>query len=382
MRSMMDLNQKISKLKNLEEKFSDSFNSIFEVDCSTGTMRIPPSFESKICDYFGEKDKKGQLIEDKVKILERIKNQKIVKIFNKWTNQGALFNSLRTERPGMKNKNEQAARNKLKILIRESEINCDFCQANIYTPEDTFGRIEGKHSITAANVAKYDAWSSLVIFRNHDPLKFNLIEFSDYLDTGFNWFKKVFQEDESYKFPFFVWNCLYKAGASQIHGHAQILMSKDYPYARVEHFKKASLKYQEQTGRDYYHDWYQLHSALGLAFSTGEFRVVASLTPTKEKEIIILSTSSPVENQVLKNIIYNTLRCFIDVMGVQSFNLSISCPAIEQEDDTPYVINLVDRGNLFRPTVDMGGMELFGSTVVADDPFKIIEILKRYLNSS
>jgi hypothetical protein len=40
---------------------------------------------------------------------------------------------------------------------------------------------------------------------------------------------------------------------------------------------------------------------------------------------------------------------------------------------------LVDRGDISKSTADIGGMELFGSTVVADDPYKLIKKLREYL---
>ena len=100
---------------------------------------------------------------------------------------------------------------------------------------------------TAANIAKYDVWSSLVIFKNHNPLEFNLKEFSDYIYITFQWFDKVLNEDRDYKFPFLYGIAFPRAGASQIHGHAQILMTKDRSYAKVESLKRVSEVYHKKT---------------------------------------------------------------------------------------------------------------------------------------
>jgi hypothetical protein len=56
--------------------------------------------------------------------------------------------------------------------------------------------------------------------------------------------------------------------------------------------------------------------------------------------------------------------------------MSISCPLINMVNDPPYIIQIVDRGNIIKSTADFGGMELFGSTVVADDPYSIIKKLR------
>ena len=81
----------------------------------------------------------------------------------------------------------------------------------------------------------------------------------------------------------------------------------------------------------------------------------------------------------LKIITFKTLRCLIDTLGVQSFNMSISCPSMSGEDNFPYIIQIVDRGDISKSTADIGGMELFGSTVVADDPYSIIKKIRECL---
>lgn len=386
MTSIIELEDKLNSLKTEDKESYKIFKRIYSVYSGTGTMKIPPGLKNKVVGYFSTKDESGNPTETHKQVLHKLENQKIVKTFNRWTGEGALFNCMRTNRPGMGKEDLKNQKNKLSQLINESQKNCDFCQPDQYTPEDVFGRIKGKHSITASNIAKYDVWSSLVIFKNHDPLKFTLEELSDYIDTGFHWFDKVFQTDETYKCPFFVWNCLYKAGASQIHGHAQILMGKDIPYAKVEVLKKAQSNYQKRyhekshKGLDphYFQDLYQAHHALGLGYTVDGVSLYASITPAKEKEITILLPESPSTHKNSKKVIFNILRCFIDVLGVHSYNLSIYCPPRDREYDFPYLIKIVDRGSIFRPPADMGGMELFGSTVVADDPYEIIHHIIEY----
>ena len=59
--------------------------------------------------------------------------------------------------------------------------------------------------------------------------------------------------------------------------------------------------------------------------------------------------------------------------------MSISCPSMSGEDSFPYIIQIVDRGDISKSTADIGGMELFGSTVVADDPCYVMKKLREYL---
>jgi galactose-1-phosphate uridylyltransferase len=375
MDSIFELENNIKALKQADKYSYNLFNRIFSFYSDVGSLNILPSTKPLFFSYFGQRDKNGELTSNIDDVIENLENQRIVNIFNEWTGQGTLYNSLRSRRPGM-NIDLAEKRNKLMQLIRNSKKNCDFCSPEEKTPEDVFGRVRGTHSITAANIAKYDVWSSLVIFKKHNPLEFNQEELSDYLDTSFTWYETVYNEDNDYKFPFFVWNCLPRAGASLVHGHSQILMTKDRSYARVESLNRAIQAYKNDTKGDYLNDLYTVYKALGLSYEIGKVRLFASITPVKEKEIIIISPGSPSKLDQTKNVIYNTLRCFIDDMGVESFNMSISCPGMDEDDKFPYIIRIVDRGDISKSTADMGGMELYGSTVVAEDPYNIIKRLK------
>lgn len=366
--SISNWEKKVTELKTFNPETYTILNRIYKFYTDKGTMIIPDSFKNKALSYMGDETLPPE------EALQKIKNQQILKITNKWTGEGAVFNSLRAQRPGVKGEGRSPY---LQNLIEDSQKNCDFCNPEIYTPEDLFGRIKGKHCITAANLAKYDAWSSLLIFRKHNPLDFNLEELSDYLKTAFNWFNRVYEYDSRYQFPFFIWNCLYKAGASQVHGHAQILMTKEFPYAGIEHIYCAAEEYEKTTGEDYFKDLYKIHHALGLARNQGDVKFLLSLTPLKEKEILIISPDPPDKSTEVKEIVYKILRCYIDVLEVENFNLAVYCPGIKNSP-IPYLIKIVDRGPLLSRTVDMGGMELYGSSVASNDPYHIMKSLKDY----
>ena len=375
MDSILEFEDIINNLKKVDKQSYKLFNDIFSYYCDFGTLKIIPSIKPIILKYFGKRDSNGKLISSEDEVFESVRKQEIINIFNEWTGQGTLYNSLRSKRPGM-SRDPSDYRTELERIIKNSEEGCDFCNPEKRTPEDVFGRVHGKYSITAANIAKYDVWSSLVIFKNHNPLEFNLKEFSDYIDTAFLWFDMVLNEDKDYKFPFFVWNCLPRAGASQIHGHAQILMTKDRSYAKVESLKRVSEVYHKKTRSNYINDLYKVHKSIGLSHESGKVKLFASMTPIKEKEIIVISPGPPSIIEQTKEVVFNILRCFIDIFGVESFNMSISCPLLNMVNDPPYIIQIVDRGNIIKSTADFGGMELFGSTVVADDPYSIIKKLR------
>ena len=376
MSSILDLEEKANRLKKENEDSFRLFNNIFHVSSAEGSLKIPPSFKEKVHIYFGNKDESGKIIESKNEVIERIQAQKVIKTYNKWTGEGSLFNSLRASRPGMKPQERSKEQEKVQEYIEKSKENCDFCQAEKYTPEDVFGRVQGKHCITGANIAKYDAWNSMVFFKNHNPLDFTLEELSDYIETGFKWFKKVNNHDKQFVSPIFIWNCLPKAGASQVHGHAQVLITKNVHYARTQFLRKNFRSYMQLTGRNLFRDIYNVHNALGLTLDS-DVNGFASLTPIKEKEFIIISRNDPSTNEGIKKAIYRVLRCYIDELGVNSFNLAISCPSFG-ETFLPYIIRIVDRGSIFKPTSDIGAMELYGSNVVSDDPYNIIKAVNEF----
>lgn len=376
MNSILDLEERVSNLKEEDEDSFRLFNNIFHISSAPGMVKIPPSFKEKVRTYFGNKDEQGNIIESKKEVIERIQTQKVVKTYNKWTGEGSLFNSLRASRPGMRPEERAQEQKKIQEYIEKSKEGCDFCDPEKYTPEDVFGRIQGKHCITGANIAKYDAWNSMIFFKKHNPLDFTLEELSDYIETGFKWFKKVNNYDKRFMFPFFLWNCLPKAGASQVHGHAQVLMTDDIHYAKTQFLRKNFRNYMRLTGKNYFRNLYSVHKALGLALDT-EINGFASITPIKEKEFIIISRDNPSTNEDVKEAIYKVLRCYIDKLGVSSFNLAISCPA-PGEKFFPYIIRIVDRGSIFKPTADIGAMELYGSSVVSDDPYSIINAVNEF----
>ncbi|HEX3013654.1 MAG TPA: hypothetical protein VHO92_05220 [Methanobacterium sp.] len=376
MNSILNLEERINRLEKEDEDSFRLFKNIFQISSASGSLKIPLSFMEKVHSYFGSKDESGKIIEPKNKVIERIETQKVVKTYNKWTGEGSLFNSLRASRPGIRPSERNHEQAKVQEYIEKSRENCDFCQPEKYTPEDVFGRIHGKHCITGANIAKYDAWSSVVFFKKHNPLDFTREELSDYIETGFKWFKKVYNYDKRFKYPLFLWNCLPKAGASQVHGHAQVLMTKDIHYAKTQFLGKIFRNYMQLTGRNYFKDVYSVHNTLGLALNS-EINGFASITPLKEKEFIIISRNNPSTDDDIKETIYRVLRCYIDELGVNSFNLAISCPA-SGETFLPYIIRIVDRGSILKPTAYIGAMELYGSSVISDDPYKIIKVVNEF----
>ena len=333
------------------------FQRIFQVVTSTGALRAPAPMRPWLRDQFGS--------------LEAVESQKIVRVINRVTLEDALFNPLRSQRPL-----QTGDGTNLEALAQPTPD--DQLEAPLeHTPEDVFGRVKGAYSISASNVAKIDGFSGLIIFDHHSPLQFTREMVSDYFRVGEEWARKAHAQDPSGVYYFFVWNCLWPAGASQVHGHAQTMLARQRHYGKVEHLRISAQRYREATQADYFDDLYQAHADLGLGFDARGVRTLAYLTPTKEKEVLILADSF---SEAMVGAIYGALACFRDRLGVVSFNLALYQkpigPVAEDWSGFPALGRIVDRGDLNNRTSDIGGMELYAASVVASDPFFVAEKLR------
>ena len=334
-------------IKELPKEKKKLFNKIFKVVVTKGKLNPPKEMYSWIKQNFES--------------IKNVKTQKIVRIDNIITNEGTLFNCLRSMRP------IQTAKETPDLSKKDP-----FCNPLTLTPEDTFGRIKGKHCVTASNIAKYDGLHGLIIFNRHNPLKFNKEEVEDYIDASLNWFKAGNKHDKKAVYPFLMWNCLWRSGASIVHGHMQVNLTKKRHYNKIEFLRKAAKKYKG----NYFDDLFEIHKQIGLGFNYKNVKVMANLTPIKEKEVVLISNEM---SDDLKETIYKTLKCFVDELGVRSFNLAVLMrPLIKIKgwEEFPIIARIVERGDLNAKTTDIGGMELYaGNNVVSSDPFKVAKIL-------
>ena len=335
----------------------ERFERIFVVDSSIGRLNPTPAMSGWIEEYFGSVD--------------AVRQQNVVRVTNMVTMEGSFFNELRSRRPLVTGKREEVAR------IIEEERGGPFCQPLEGTPEDTFGRIQGKHSVTASNIAKFDALSGVVIFNEHDPLSFTEEAIADYIDTGLAWLRKAHETDKDAKYPFFLWNCLWRAGASIMHGHAQVILGRGKHYVKIEGLRRAALAYGQETGGNYFDDLFEVHESLGLAMAADGVRILAYLTPLKDKEILLHSETL---GDGLKKSVYKVLDCYVRKMEVSSFNVAICLPPLgptkEDWSGFPVLVRILDRGDPMSRTVDMAAMELYASSVVSSDPFQVMEALR------
>ena len=333
------------------------FDRIFRYSVAEGAIVPPPELEPSIVDSFGS--------------LEAVRCQRIVKTLNRLTGEGALFNPLRSRRP-------TNGEGTIDVAAEIERARGDaFCDPDRHTPADLFGRAPGRACQSAANLAKYDGLHGVVVFDRHDPLEFGADQVADYLRTAERWIELAHRHDPLAHYPIITWNCLWKAGGSIVHGHAQVALGRDFHYARVEALRQAAERYAARYQVGYFADLAQISRALGLGLRQSKLVIAASLTPIKEKEIVIWGPSL---DDAFRHAIYRALSCLRDRLGVRSFNLALALPPLgptpEDWTGVPVVARLVDRGNPAGRSADIGAMELYGSSVVSGDPFTVAAHLR------
>ena len=353
------------------------FDRLFDVAVSVAEVLPPPAMENWICSafkYLTRKDPAGP--EGRKEILDTIGHQKVVHVLNRVTTQATLFNYVRAVRPI-----EAKAATDVEAEIEAARGKCSFCKPLELTPANSFGRIGGKK--TCANVAVYDGYHGLVIFEHHSPLRFRQDEFApaeiaDLLATSRAWADKCHAEAPEARFFFLMWNCLWKAGASIIHGHAQMTVGRKFHYGKVERLRRDALAYKKEHGADYFADLVAAHESLGLAVRWGTVAAFAHLAPAKDREMILVADRFDAPD--LPAAIWRALKVFA-AQDVKSYNLAVYMPPMGAPDPTwagfPVLVHLVDRGDLAVKAADIGAMEMYASAVVSADPFALAEAMKK-----
>ncbi|MBA2691522.1 MAG: hypothetical protein H0U65_03385 [Rubrobacter sp.] len=344
-------------VENLPERDRSLAHRIFDVSASTGKLVAPETMKAWIEASFGSI---GAVVE-----------QKIVRVTNKATLEGTLFNSLRASRPL-----DTSVDANLEEEIAKT-MDDPFCHPETGTPADVFGRIYGKHSITAANVAKYDAHHAVVVFGDHNPLGLTPEKVSDYISVAMEWSRKAMDEDPEAIYPFLMWNCLWRAGGSIIHGHAQATLAKGSHYPKVERVRRDAKVYEDEHASNYFDDLARVHETLGLGIPVEGARAFSSLTPVKEKEIVVIGESL---DESFKHAVGSLLERCVGVLGASSFNVAFHLPPLAETEEEwshfPVLCRIVDRGSPSNRTSDIAAMELYAASVVASDPFEVARVMR------
>ena len=356
MTSIVDLEDAIASLPAEVRAAADR---IFAVSTTTGRLDAPAEMHAWITKLFGSVD--------------AVREQRIVRVTNRVTLEGALFNDLRAMRPM-----EVKGGDEVRATI-ESSRNDPFCHPETGTPSDTFGRISGAHGVTASNVAKYDGYHGVLVFADHDPLApTDAATIADHLETCARWGRAALADDPAARYLFVLWNCLWRAGGSIVHGHMQMTATRGMHYPKVELLRTQALAYAARAGSDYFDDLWLVHDALGLGATVDDVRVVASLAPIKEREVLILGRPGA-DERTLAPAIARTVAAY-RAAGVVSYNMALYLPPLSPDGEDwrrfPPLARLVDRGDPANKTSDIGAMELYAASVIAADPFRLSSLLR------
>ena len=354
--SIVELEERIA---SLDPETRAAAERIFSVTTTVGRLDPPVEMREWITKQFGSVD--------------AVIAQTVVRVTNLVTFEGALFNDLRARRPA-----EVKGGADTRETIEKARGD-PFCHPESGTPADTFGRIKGAHGITASNVEKYDGYHGVLVFDDHDPLVPMTDDvIRDRLVTARRWAQAAHDDDPAARYYFLLWNCLWRAGGSIVHGHMQMTATRGMHYPKIEQLRQQAIAYDERHQRDYFDDLWRVHEALGLGVERGGARVFASLTPVKESEVVILGRAG--EDEVtLAPALALAIGAF-RARGVVAYNFALFLPPLSTDGNDwrrfPPQARLVDRGDPANKTSDIGAMELYAASVVAADPFRVVEALQ------
>jgi hypothetical protein len=339
--------------------------ALFDVSQVEGETDPPPELHDWLEHHFGS--------------VQAVRRQQIVRVTNRWSLEGTLFSPLRSRRP-LPSATTDAFAQQVQATVGD-----EFCHPETGTPADPWGRVRGKRSITGANAAKYDGRHGVVIFDRHDPLDFDEESVLDMLEVGREWAERSRADDPRAWAYLLIWNCGPRAGGSIVHGHAQMLLGRGTHYAHVERLRRDAAAYAKATGGAYLADVVAVHRELGLLVAdAGGVTVVASITPVKERELLIIGQPGMDEREpAFAGAVARTVITYRDAAGVRAFNLALLRPPLDTSiaagdgwREMPPLVRLVDRGDPGGRSSDIGAMELYAASVVGSDPFQLAAQLR------
>jgi hypothetical protein len=351
--SILDLPKRISRLSGVARERADRLLEAVVIEGST----VPPAtLEPWLRSTFGS--------------VEAVRHQRLARVTNLATLESAVFATLRSRRPvdGGEHPRDLAA----EIAATAGD---PFCDPEHQTPADAFGRVRGARMVTGANAALADAHHAVLVFDHHDPLALDAGLVQDLFDTGRAWAERARETDPAADRYLLIWNCLWRAGGSIVHGHAQALLGRGRHHAALDRFLRDATAYREAHGADLVADLVDLHRDLGLARDVAEgVTVIAHLTPIKERELLVVGRPGMDEREpAFADATWRALSAYHDRLGVRSFNLALwRSPLSVGENGLPPMVRIVDRGDPMRRPSDIGAMELYGTPIVGSDPYELI----------
>jgi len=336
---------------------------LFDVRAVTALLDPPSALEPWLVQTFGSVDD--------------VREQTVIKVTNRVTLEAAAFAPLRARRPIDGTRRTADIKAEIAATVGDP-----FCHPDTGTPAHAFGRVRGAHMVSGANAAAADAHHAVLVFDRHDPLAFDGPLVADLFATGRAWADRARADDPDAANYLLLWNCLWRAGGSIIHGHAQVLLGAGPQYARLERFRRDRDAYRADRDADLVADLVEVHRDVGLAVERGGVMLLAHLAPIKEREILVVGRPGMDEREPgFADAVTHALSTCRDRLGVRSFNLALwRRPLLDGGtspgwDGFPPIVRIVDRGDPFSRPSDIGAMELYGTPIVASDPYEVIAAL-------
>ena len=352
------------RIAGLSPEARDRVERLFAVRPIAGRTDPPPEMAAWLAAQFGSVD--------------AVREQRLISITNRVTGESALLAPLRHRRP----MDGAGHIGELRAAI-DATRDDPFCHPLTGTPADTWGRVRGRRMISGANAALADRHHAVLVFDEHDPLAFDADLVDDLLATGRAWADRAHAEDPTATHYTLLWNCLWRAGGSIIHGHGQALLADGGAYARLEAFRAAAERHASVGGGPLTDDLVATHRDLDLAVDgDGDAAVstIAHLTPVKDRELLVVGTPGMDERDpAFVAAVAAAVLAFRDRLGVVSFNLVLWRPPLVATpgwETIPPIVRLVDRGDPFARPSDIGAMELYGTPIVGTDPYEVVAALR------
>ncbi|MCS7325085.1 MAG: hypothetical protein RMJ86_02555 [Anaerolineae bacterium] len=338
----------------LPEPARARFERLFFVQLDVGELRVPPTMREWVRQRFGS--------------VEAVERQQVVRVVNRITFEGALYNPLRAQRPVPM----------LPVAQADTEGERFFADPLRTTAEDVFGRVQGQHCVTTSNIARWERWHAVVIFNERDPLRLSREALRESFAVSLEWAQHAHALDSQARYFVWMWNGGLKGGASIQHAHVQIALGRGMHYSRIEFLRRVALAYRAQHASDYFDDLFAAHADLGLGFSLGTVRGFVYLAAQRPKETWLIGTAF---DAALADALHTTLQRLAQRTGLQAFNVVACLPPLfadgSDEDwrGFPCFLRIADRGPAGMIASDIGAIDLYAHSAINADPFVVYQAL-------
>ncbi len=307
---------------------------------------------------------------------EEVEKQVILALRDRRTGAEAFINPLRGRRP-----TTGTAEDAVAVIEKERE-ECRWCRPDGWHVSqrgmwvDVFGDVLMNDRVCArGNWARASPVSGIVYGDEtmHNVLTLTQADLASLFAAGEAYVERAAGHDKDLRFFVIFMNAGRKSAASVGHAHLQVVGRPGRHFAYPEAIAAC--------GRDYWDGVRRVHvEELGLGRAHGQAIAWPDLVPVKERAITAFSPTIAAGVPLIHSILHALIA-----RGTNSWSLAAilaprpdSAGGVEDRFRSwPGVVwRFVDRGDFRNPPADIGTMELFGTSVVASDPFMVASWLR------